>query len=125
MKRMGKQNLKNEELKSKKLEIRKKVIQVFLKEFKIRREADLHYSIRRFASDIGMNHIHLNQVLLSQRGLSRLKAEIISRKFKLNIDERKRFYLLVSASCARSVLQRNLALMGLENKYNEKIVGRF
>jgi len=97
-------------------ELRLKLIKVILDEFEYRRRKDLHYSIRRFAFDVGMNHVHLNQVLLNQRGLSRKKAELISRQFNLDYAGRKRFYLLVSASCARSVLARNLALMGLKNR---------
>lgn len=98
------------------LELRLKVIEVLINEFKFRRSTELHYSIRSFARDIGMNHVHLNQVLLNQRGLSLKKAEIITREFNLNYAGRLHFYRLVSASCARSVLARNLAMMGLKAK---------
>lgn len=104
-----------EKLEKLKMELRKKLIEVILDEYRFRRYKDLSYSIRRFASDIGMNHIHLNQVLLNQRGLSRKKAEHISGQFNLDYKGRRRFYLLVSASCARSVIARNLAAMGLKN----------
>lgn len=113
--------MKKEKLKKDKLALRPKVIQVLLEEFEFRRRNDLHYSIRRFAYDIGMNHIHLNQVLLNQRGLSRKKAELISKTFNLSYAGRKRFYLLVSAACSRSILARNLALMGLKNSLMNRL----
>jgi len=97
-----------------KLKIRLKVIAVLLDEFKFRRHNNINYSIRSFASDIGMNYVHLSQVLRNQQGLSRKKAEQITREFNLNITERRRFHLLVAA-CGRSILKRNLALMGLRN----------
>lgn len=110
-----KQNIKKLQ-QERRLELRLKVIEVLLNEFKFRRNSVLHYSIRSFARDMGMNHVHLNQVLLNQRGLSRKKAEIIAREFNLNYAGRLQFYRLVSASCARSVLARNLAFMGLKNE---------
>ena len=104
-------------LKKFKPELRQKVIDVILQEYRLRRYKDINYSLRKFASDIGMNHVHLSQVLQNQRGLSRAKAEQITREFNLNIKERRRFHLLVGA-CGRSVLKRNLALMGLRNSLN-------
>lgn len=101
-------------LKEFKPELRQKVIEVILQEYRLRRYKDLNYSIRKFAFDIGMNYVHLSQVLQNQRGLSRAKAEKITREFKLTIKERRRFHLLVGA-CGKSVLKRDLALMGLRN----------
>lgn len=95
-------------------ELRQKVIDVIKQEYRLRRYEDFKYSLRKFALDIGMNHVHLSQVLQNQRGLSRKKAEQITQKFNLNIKERRRFHLLVGA-CGKSVLKRNLALMGLRN----------
>ncbi len=104
----------NEKIRQLQSGLRKQVVEVILKEFKFRRYNDIKYSIRKFAADIGMNHVHLSQVLLDRRGLSRKKAEQISVKFNLDYEGRIRFFRLVSA-CGRSKLKRNMALMGLKN----------
>lgn len=107
---MNKKQISNKD----RLIIRLKLIEVILEEFKFRRGKDLHYSIRKFASDIDMNYVHLSQVLQNQRGLSRKKAEHISMKFNLSMKGRRRFYLLVSA-VGKSGFKSNLAVMGLRN----------
>lgn len=111
-----KQRKEIKKLKDFKPELRQKVIEVIVKEYQFRRYHNISYSIRKFASDIGLNHVHLSQILRNDRGLSRAKAEEISRTFNLDLKGRKRFQLLVGA-CGRSVLKRNLALMGLRNSY--------
>lgn len=108
-----------EKIKQLQSEFRKQVVEVILKEFRFRRYHDIKYCIRKFAVDIGMNHVHLSQVLLDQRGLSRKKAEQISEKFNLDYEGRIRFFRLVSA-CGRSKLKRNMALLGLKNAKSKK-----
>lgn len=86
-----------------------------LNEFNFRRMKDVHYSLRKYAADLELNPTHLSNILRNKRGLSRKKAELISRKFNLSYIERRRFHLLVSATSARSKLARNLAKQGLKN----------
>lgn len=91
-------------------------INIILKEFELRKRKSLHYSLRQFARDLNINPMHLSNVLRGTRGISRSKAEEISKTFNLKYEERIHFYRLVSASCGRSKLKRNLAKMGLKNE---------
>ncbi|MES2803429.1 MAG: hypothetical protein V4654_13120 [Bdellovibrionota bacterium] len=94
---------------------RTEFISILASELSFRRTKDMHYSLRQFAADIDLNPMHLSNILKNKRGLSRKKAEIISRKFNLSHAERRRFHLLVSATSARSKFARNLATLGLKN----------
>lgn len=107
---------KNREDKKNIKSLRADFIIVLKNEFYYRRTKDINYSLRRFASDLGLNPMHLCNILRNNRGLSRKKAELISLKLNISHDERRRFHLLVSAASARSKLARNLARMGLKNK---------
>ncbi len=90
-------------------------INILKEEFHLRRKTNSFYSLRSFAADLKLDPIHLSRIFRNKKGLSRKKAETISRKLRLTYEERCRFNLLVSASSARSKLARNLARMGLKN----------
>ncbi len=61
--------------------------------------------------------MHLSYVLRGQRGLSRKKAEVISKVLRLSYGDRKKFLQIVSALSARSIRERNLAQLGLRNYF--------
>lgn len=95
---------------------RQSYIKILKQEFLSRRAADYSYSMRNFAKDLNLNHVHLSYILNDQRGLSRKKAELVARKLThLNIQQRQEFLLTVSSVSARSRFARNLAKMGLKN----------
>lgn len=95
---------------------RSKYIKILQKEFSTRREANIYYSLRQFALDLEVDFSHLGYVLRNERGFSRRKAELISRKLThLNFSERKSFIRLVSAASGKSRFEKNLAKMGLKN----------
>ncbi len=95
---------------------RSEYIKILHREFLTRKTKDIHYSLRQFALDLEVDFSHLGYVLRNERGFSRRKAELISKKLThLNFTERKKFVRLVSATSARSKFERNLAKMGLKN----------
>lgn len=95
---------------------RSEYIKILHKEFLTRKEQDIYYSLRQFARDLEVDFSHLGYVLRNERGFSRRKAELISRKLThLNYPDRKNFIRLVSAASARSRFEKNLAKMGLKN----------
>ena len=77
--RVSKNHLPNE---------RAKYIKILTEKFKQRRALNLYYSLRNFARDLNLDHKHLSRILKNQKGLSRKKAEIISRKLNLPFNER-------------------------------------
>ena len=95
---------------------RLKYIRILLDEFEFRRSTSPFYSLRDFSRDLNLDPGHLSRVLKNQKGLSRRKAEYISLRLNLPFNDRKIFLRLVSASCARSLLSRNLAKLGLKNQ---------
>ena len=95
---------------------RARYTEILKEEFIQRRTKDIFYSLRSFAKDLELNPIHLSNILANKRGLSRRRAEVVSRQLRhLNFEERRKFLLLVSAASARSSFARNLAKMGLKN----------
>ena len=111
---------RNREEKKENSKIRQKYIDILIREFNLRRSKNKFYSLRKLALDLGLNYSHLSKVLSNSRGLSQEKAETISAKLCLSLDERIRFMRLVSASCSRSKLKRNLAKLGLKNALIQK-----
>ncbi len=111
---------RNREEKKENPKIRQKYIDILIREFNLHRSKNKFYSLRKLAADLGLNYSHLSKVLSNSRGLSQEKAETISAKLCLSFDERIRFMRLVSASCSRSKLKRNLAKMGLKNSLIQK-----
>lgn len=94
-----------------------KYIEILKEEFVQRRLKNTFYSLRSFAKDLELDPMHLSNILSNKRGLSRRKAEFVSRNlFHLRYSERRRFLLLVSAASGRSRFERNLAKMGLKNQ---------
>lgn len=99
---------------------REDYIRILKQEFLVRRGKDHTYSMRDFAKDLQLTHSHLSYILNDQRGLSRRKAEVASRKLShLNFSQRQEFLLIVSAVSSRSQFRRNMAKMGLKNKKSE------
>lgn len=95
---------------------RVKYINFLVEEFMYRRTVNIYYSLRNFARDLELDHRHLGRILKNEKGLSRRKAEVISRKLNLPFNERRKFNLLVSAASARRQFERNLAAYGLKNE---------
>lgn len=83
--------------------------------FLLRKKRDPKYSLRRFASELGLTPMHLSHILSGQRGLSRKKAEHVATVLKLSYKERRVFLLIVSALSARRGRERHLAQLGLRN----------
>ena len=95
---------------------RSQYIKILQQEFLKRKEQDIYYSLRQFALDLEVDFSHLGYVLRNERGFSRKKAEVISRKLThLNYRDRKKFVRLVSAASGRSRFEKKLAKMGLKN----------
>lgn len=114
---------KNREVKKSLINDRLKYISILQNEFKLRRQTNLFYSLRDFATDLMLDPIHLSRILRNKKGLSRKKAEVIARKLNLPFSERKKFLMLVSAASARSEFERNLAKYGLKNALPIKLLG--
>jgi len=96
---------------------RLKYISVLKKEFQNRKKENKFYSLRAFAKLLQLDPIHLSRIFKNQKGLSRNKAEIASRKLShLDFSQRQEFILTVTSISAHSQLARNLAKMGLRNR---------
>lgn len=83
--------------------------------FELRKKRNPRYSLRRYAKDLELTPMHLSYILRGQRGLSRKKAEAITKVLRLSHSDRKKFLQLVSALSARAFRERNLAQLGLRN----------
>lgn len=92
-------------------------VKILLEELSFRKQMNFHYSIRQYARDLDLNPMHLSNILRGNRGLSKRKAEVVARTLHKNYKERIRFLRLVTASCARSKLARNMAKLGLKNEF--------
>lgn len=83
--------------------------------YELRKTRNPRYSLRKYAKDLELTPMHLSYILRGQRGLSRKKAEIISKVLRLSYSDRKKFLWIVSALSARAFRERNLAQLGLRN----------
>jgi len=85
--------------------------------YKLRKQRNPRYSLRKYAQDFELTPMHLSYILRGQRGLSRQKAEVVAKVLRLSYSDRKKFLQIVSALSARSFRERNLAQLGLRNSY--------
>lgn len=85
-------------------------------EFAIRRKLKPFYSLRSFAKDLRINPMHLSNILVGKRGLSKEKALMIGAALGLKAKEREYFRFLVSVQSGRSKSERTLATQGLKRK---------
>lgn len=92
-------------------------IKLLKRGYELRKKRNSRYSIRKYAKDLELTPMHLSYILRGQRGLSRKKAEVISKVLRLSYADRKKFLQIVSALSARSFRERNLAQLGLRNSY--------
>lgn len=83
--------------------------------YELRKARNPRYSHRKYAKDLELTPMHLSYILRGQRGLSRKKAEVISKVLRLSYADRKKFIWIVSALSARAFRERNLAQLGLRN----------
>lgn len=83
--------------------------------YELRKARNPRYSLRKYAKDLELTPMHLSYILRGQRGLSRKKAEVISKVLRLSYADRKKFIWIVSALSARAFRERNLAQLGLRN----------
>jgi uncharacterized protein (TIGR02147 family) len=91
--------------------------QVLRDEFLARKQTDLHYSMRKFAKDLGINYVHLSYVLRGQRGISPEKARQVGAALGLQPMGRQWFTFLVASQSARGKGKKNMARQGLRREY--------
>lgn len=90
-------------------------ISILQRYFELRKKRNPRYSLRKYAKDLELTPMHLSYILRGQRGLSRKKAEVITKVLRLSYADRKKFLQIVSALSARAYRERNLAQLGLRN----------
>lgn len=91
-------------------------LEIIREEFLKRRSANITYTLRQFADDIGIKERHLGKILSGEKGLSKDNAYIVGRRLGLGLREAKEFRFLVSAESGRSRFERNLAKQWLKKK---------
>jgi plasmid maintenance system antidote protein VapI len=91
-------------------------LEIIREVFLERRAANITYTLRQFANDLGIKERHLSKILAGDKGLSKQNAFIVGRRLGLGLREAKEFRFLVSAESGRSRYERNLASQWLQKK---------
>lgn len=82
----------------------------YLRSHLAQRQLELpQYSLRTFAADLGISSSTLSEVMAGRHGLSRLKAQTVSRRLGLNEEEVVYFCDLVESVDGRSLAARSAA----------------
>lgn len=79
-----------------------------------RQKVNPDYSLRSFATSIGLDSPQLSRILNKKQGLSTESARRVARRLGFNENEEEHFCLMARASDARSKKDRDLAVMRLE-----------
>ena len=101
---------------------RQKYADILLDILKFRKVTNPFYSLRAFAKDLGLDPKHLCLIIKNKKGLSRSKAELISRKLNLSLGDQKLFIWLVCAASGRSSKTRNMAKMSIKNEKIRRVM---
>ena len=93
-------------------------------EFEKRRTKDLFYSLRKYAKDLGLNPMHLSNLLKGKRGLSDTSASKVALRLGLEGSLASAFILLAATESGRSKARRRSAKLILQKRLRAQALSK-
>lgn len=84
-------------------------------EYLRRRSLQITYTLKQYSKELGLNYVQLQQILQSEKGLSKSNALRVGRAMGLSHTQAIVFRYMVSAESGRSKAERTLARQKLRN----------